>query len=81
MVVLDDHTIKAALARMGQWLRLERDVEILVAGGAAGLLIGELPPAWTTADVDVIHCHLPQDREAVLVAADFSHMCRKKFTY
>src|SRR5205085_4507326 len=54
---------------VGMRLRLVRDVEILIVGGAAGVLTGELPAAWTTADVDVIHYRLPQDREDVLIAA------------
>jgi hypothetical protein len=69
MVVLDDSTIRTALAKLGERLRLERDVEILLVGGAAGVLTRELPAAWTTADVDVIHYRLPQDRDAVLIAA------------
>jgi hypothetical protein len=68
MASLDDQTIRQALARLGQKLRIGRDVEILLVGGAAGVLIGALPAAWTTADVDVIHCHLPADRDAVLSA-------------
>ena len=67
--MLDDNTIRAALAAMGERLRLNRDVEILIVGGAAGVLTGVLPAAWTTADVDVLHVHLPQDREAVFSAA------------
>ncbi|MGE5610568.1 MAG: DUF6036 family nucleotidyltransferase [Bacillota bacterium] len=69
MAVLNDTTIRTALAKLGEHLRVDRDVEILLVGGAAGVLINELPPAWTTADVDIIHCRLPQDREAVLAAA------------
>jgi hypothetical protein len=54
---------------MGKHLKLDRDVEILVVGGAAGVLTGELPGSWTTGDVDVLHCRLPQDRDDVLDAA------------
>lgn len=67
---LDDKTIRRALKELGEHLHVKRDVEILLVGGAAGILIHELPAAWTTADVDVIHCHRPQDREAVLAAAE-----------
>ncbi|MCY2952409.1 MAG: DUF6036 family nucleotidyltransferase [Planctomycetota bacterium] len=70
MAVLNDSTIRTALAKLGERLRLDRDVEILLVGGAAGVLIGQLPAAWTTADVDVIHCRLPQDRDAVMAAAE-----------
>jgi hypothetical protein len=66
---LGDKTIRTAFAEVGRRLRLDRNVEILIVGGAAGVLTDELPPAWTTADVDMIHCHLPQDRDAVLDAA------------
>lgn len=69
MVMLDDTMIRSALASTGKHLRVDHEVEILLVGGAAGVLIGELPPAWTTADVDIIHCRLPQDREAVFAAA------------
>lgn len=69
MAFLDDRMIRVALAELGRRLGLDRDVEILLVGGAAGVLIGELPPAWTTEDVDMIHCQLPQDRDAVLSAA------------
>ena len=69
MSTLDNSTIRSALAKLGEELSLERDVEILIVGGAAGVLTGELPPSWTTADVDLIHCNLPGDREAILVAS------------
>lgn len=69
MTPLNDAGIRTALAGLGERLRLDRGVEILLVGGAAGVLTGELPPAWTTADVDVIHCRLPQDRDALLAAA------------
>ena len=69
MSALDQATIRSALAATGRHLRLDRDVEILLVGGAAGVLTGLLPAAWTTADVDTIHCHLARDRDAVLDAA------------
>ncbi len=68
MAILNDGGIRLALASLGKRLRLDRDVEILLVGGAAGVLIGELPAGWTTADVDVIHSPLPQDRDDVLRA-------------
>lgn len=68
--MLNDQTIRAALAALGEHLRLDRRVEILIVGGAAGVLTGELPPWWNTADVDVIHFRLAQDRDAVLAAAE-----------
>ncbi len=50
--------------------RLVRDTEILIVGGTAGLLTGEFPPTHVTEDVDLIACHLPADRDAVLDAAE-----------
>lgn len=67
--MLGKEDIQKAFAAMGAHLRLGHDVEILVIGGAAGILLGELAGAWTTQDVDVVHCKLPKDREAVLDAA------------
>lgn len=69
MAGLGHNTITAALAAVGDRLKHEREIEILLVGGAAGLLIDALPAAWTTADVDAIHFRLPQDRDAVLDAA------------
>ena len=67
---LNDGTIRTALAALGARVRADHPVEIFVVGGAAGVLLGLLPPAWTTADVDMIDCHLPTDREDVLAAAE-----------
>jgi hypothetical protein len=69
-LVLNDQTIRTALATAGEHLHLDRGVEILIVGGAAGVLTGALPAGWSTADVDVIHFRLSQDREAVLAAAE-----------
>jgi hypothetical protein len=66
---LDDQTILTALAKLGQRLTSTRPIEILIVGGAAGVLIKALPAAWTTADVDAIHFRLPQDRDLVLDTA------------
>lgn len=68
--MLDDRTIRGALAAMGEHLRVDHSAEMLIVGGAAGVLTGALPPWWITADVDVIHFRLAQDREAALVAAE-----------
>ena len=70
MVELNDNTILAAFSALGRKLKLPRDVEVLLVGGAAGVLIRALPPAWTTGDVDAIRFYLPQDRDAVLEAAE-----------
>ena len=44
-------------------------MEILIVGGAAGLLTGQLAAAYTTGDVDMVRCHLAKDHDAVLEAA------------
>lgn len=69
MRALDNDTIRSAFAAAGRRLKLDHDVEILIVGGAAGVLAGLLPATWTTSDVDAMHCHLPTDRDAVLDAA------------
>jgi hypothetical protein len=66
--MLNRSNIIAALQALGA--AIDRKVEILIVGGAAGSLTGQLPPASTTEDVDLIACHLPEDRDAVLQAAD-----------
>jgi hypothetical protein len=68
---MDGQNIRISLARVGAALNeVGRNVEILIVGGAAGLLTGQLPASWTTGDVDVMNCHLPADRELVLDAAE-----------
>lgn len=62
------HMLKAFTA-LGDQLGPGRSIEILIVGGAAGMLTGELSGSWTTADVDLMDCHLPKDREEVLNAA------------
>lgn len=61
--------ILQAFTRLGDQLTIARPVEVLIVGGAAALLTGQLPELWTTSDVDLIHCRLPQDRHAVLETA------------
>jgi len=70
--MLDDMVIRRALARVGELLASHpRDVRILIVGGAAGLLTGELPGgARTTADVDAVHYDPAGDRDDVLLAAE-----------
>jgi len=72
--MLDKNTILSGFVALGQRLKLSRHVEILIVGGAAGVLTGLLPAQWTTADVDTLDCQLPQDREAVLAVAEV--VCR-----
>jgi len=67
--MLTRQTILNAFAAVGRALRINRDVEILIVGSAAGILTGELPQDWATGDVDLIWCHLPFDRDEVLDTA------------
>ena len=53
-------------ARLIQW---DSPVEILLIGGAAGILTGQLPPKRVTLDCDVMHYCPKQAQEAVLKAA------------
>jgi hypothetical protein len=69
MASLGNTMIVAALKALGNRLQLPRETEILLVGGAAGVLIRALPPAWTTSDVDAIHFHSAEERDAVLEAA------------
>lgn len=63
---LDNNTIVEALAALGNRLPPERQIEVLIIGGAAGVLINVLPATHTTADVDAIDFHQPRDRDVVL---------------
>lgn len=47
-------SILKALTRLGEQFDWEKPVEILLIGGAAGMITGELPPDRTTEDCDVI---------------------------
>jgi len=66
---LGNRTIVKALKALGARLAPNRQIEILLVGGAAGVLIGALPAAWTTADVDVLDVGAAKDRDVVLEAA------------
>ena|SRR5947199_1754727 len=69
MARLGNRTIHKALTTLGACLAPNRQIEILLIGGAAGVLIGALPAAWTTADVDIIDVRAAKDRDAVLETA------------
>ena len=66
--MLNDSIIREALTKLGERLGSGHDIEILLIGGAAGILTGQLS-GLTTADVDAIHFRLATDRDAVLDAA------------
>jgi len=61
--------IRAALKATGLRLGPGPDVEVLVVGGAAGLLIGLLRPERTTSDVDVLSVNPSREDEALYEAA------------
>lgn len=69
---MDDKEIKTALAAVGAELGVGKVIELLIVGGAAGLLNGELTGAYTTSDVDAMNVFPPnawdqlQDAAAVV---------------
>lgn len=66
---LNNNTIAEGLEALGKKLPQDRKFEILILGGAAGVLSGELSGIHTTADVDVVHFRAAVDRDVVLDAA------------
>ncbi len=58
---MNGDTIKTSLAALGRELSAGDPVELVIVGGAAGLLTGQLSPAVTTGDVDAISV-LPADQ-------------------
>lgn len=52
--MLNAKTIQAALTAVGGRLPMRSSVQLLVVGGAAGLLSGELGGVYTTSDVDAM---------------------------
>src|SRR5688572_5731586 len=69
MASLNGQSITEALRRMGQRLRPGAPIEIVIVGGAAGVLTRQLPADWVTDDVDVIRFVPPRDSDEVLDAA------------
>ncbi len=62
--------VERALARPGEVFEYHREVEILIVGGAAGLLTGVLSPSRTTTDCDVMAYSPPNAATAVELAAE-----------
>ena len=52
--------IERALEKLGERFSYHTEVELLLVGGAAGMLTGLLPPARTTTDCDVM-AYVPED--------------------
>ena len=57
---LSPHQIRAALAHLGLLLPSNPLVEMIIIGGAAGVLSGALPMSRTTIDCDVIFISPPE---------------------
>jgi hypothetical protein len=60
MKSMQAEVIERALALLGERLSYPSDIEILLVGGAAGMLTGQLAPTRTTIDCDVMAA-LPPD--------------------
>ncbi len=63
-------TVEKALRRLGEVLVYHCDIEILIVGGAAGMVTGVLPATQTTMDCDVMVYDPPEAMTAVESAAD-----------
>ena len=70
---MNQSAVVVALQALGERLALDapelEQVEIIVIGGAAGMLAGMLPPERTTSDCDVLHVDPPDATAAVMAAA------------
>ncbi len=60
--------IEAAFRRLGELVDYHCEIEILLVGGAAGMVTGVLPAARTTTDCDVM-VYLPEEALAVVESA------------
>ncbi len=67
---LNGATILLAMKELGRELGEGHSIEMVIVGGAAGLLGHILPGTITTSDVDAIHFRPPEDVEDVLRAAE-----------
>jgi len=66
---MDTTTVERALEKLGERFTYHTGVDLLLVGGAAGMLTGVLPPARTTTDCDVM-AYVPESAiEAVERAA------------
>jgi hypothetical protein len=57
------------LRELGRRVNVDGSVELLLVGGAAGLLLGELPAGRVTQDCDVIRCEPAEACNALRAAA------------
>lgn len=65
---LTNSAIEAAFRRLGELVAYHREIEILLVGGAAGMVTGVLPAGRTTTDCDVM-VYMPQEALAAVEAA------------
>lgn len=63
-------TIEDALRRLGELVVYHADIELLLVGGAAGMLTSVLPRHRTTADCDVMVCSPDRALAVVELAAE-----------
>ena len=66
---MDASILIRALSRTGELLQANGPVEILLIGGAAGMITTVLDGSRTTADCDVLRCHPPEAMPALEQAA------------
>lgn len=66
---MNTSTVERALRRLGEVLEYHRDIEILLVGGAAGMVTGVLAPNRVTTDCDVMVYIPPEAMSAVELAA------------
>jgi hypothetical protein len=67
-MAMKDTDIRSNLVRLGELAVVDEQAEILLIGGAAGILTGQLSPARTTGDCDVIR-YLPERVESEVLRA------------
>lgn len=67
---MNTSTVEQALRRLGELIEYHTDIEILLVGGAAGMLTGVLRGDRTTTDCDVMVYAPPEAMVAVELAAD-----------
>ncbi len=62
---MDSSIVEKALRRLGAVVEYPSDIEVLLVGGAAGMITGVLPTARVTTDCDVMVC-IPGDAMAAV---------------
>jgi hypothetical protein len=65
-----DNVLLQALKRLGETVQYVGEIQLLIVGGAAGMLSGLLPAERTTGDIDVADYNPPDAESRVLIAAE-----------